>query len=92
LAIKTGGYIMNCNNILGITIEERAKHSLAIQEVLSKHGCDIMARLGLPQQDRGTCSDKGLMILQICADKKTMDLLVSELNEIEAVAAKYMIL
>lgn len=83
---------MNCDNILAIKVDERKKHSVKIQSILTKHGCEIMARLGLPQQDVGTCTDVGLMILQICGDKEVLDKMVAELNQIDSVSAKYMTL
>ena len=83
---------MNCDNILAIKTNERKKHSVEIQNVLTKHGCEIRARLGLPQQDIGSCTDIGLLILQICDDKETLDKMVEELNMIPSVSAKYMTL
>ncbi len=83
---------MNCDNILAIKVNERNKHAIEIQNVLTKHGCEIRARLGLPQQDIGACTDVGLLILQICDEKETIDKMVEELNTIDSVSAKYMTL
>lgn len=81
---------MNCNNILGITVNERREHSAEIQAILTKHGCEIVARLGLPQQERDTCTNKGLMVLVICDPQDAMEAMVKELNEISSVNAQYM--
>ena len=50
---------MNCDYILAIKIDERKENSLSVQKVLTKHGCEIRARLGLPQQDMNSCTDVG---------------------------------
>ncbi len=81
---------MSCNYILGIKVDERSEHAAGIQKILTEHGCEIRARLGLPQQDMNSCTDVGLMILQICSDDEAMDKLVDELNKIPSVTAKYM--
>ncbi len=81
---------MNCNYILGIKVDQRSEQASNIQKVLTEHGCEIRARLGLPQQDMNSCTDVGLLILQICSDGEAMDALVKELNKIPSVTAKYM--
>jgi hypothetical protein len=81
---------MNCDYVLAVKINERAENSLSVQQILTKHGCEIRARLGLPQQDMSSCTDVGLLILQICSDDKTMDNMTAELNGIPSVKAKYM--
>lgn len=83
---------MNCNNILGISVDERNEHAVEIQKVLTKYGCEIMARLGLPQQGVNSCTNKGLLILQICANEDCLDEIVEELNTIKSVTAQYMTL
>jgi riboflavin synthase len=82
---------MNCNYILGIKVDERNENAVAIQKVLTEHGCEIRARLGLPQQDMNSCTDVGLLILQICSDDDSMESLLEELNSIPSVTANYMI-
>lgn len=81
---------MNCNNILAINIDDRKGNSNTVQQVLTSHGCEIRARLGIPQQDTNTCTNKGLLILQVCDTTENMDVLTNELNGIESVNAKYM--
>ena len=83
---------MNCDYILAVKINERNENSMAVQKVLTKHGCEIRARLGLPQQDTDSCTDAGLLILQVCSDDETMDNMTAELNDIPSVKAKYMAL
>ena len=83
---------MDCNIILGISIDERKTNSSEVQKVLTNHGCEIRARLGIPQQDSNTCTDKGIIIIQLCADHFLMETIIEELNTIPSVSAKYMAL
>ena len=83
---------MDCSYILAIKVDERSEHAADVQKVLTKHGCEIRARLGLPQQDINSCTNVGLLILQVCSDDDTMDTMIEELNTIKSVTAKYMTL
>ncbi len=83
---------MNCYTILGISVDERRETAVDVQRVLTKHGCEIQARLGLPQQDHGSCTNKGLLILQMCTPKEDMETIRSELNQINSVTADFMTL
>lgn len=81
---------MQCNNILAIKVDNRNNDSTSVQQVLTNHGCEIRARLGVPQQDVNSCTNIGLLILQVCDSTDQMDKLIGELNGIESVTAKYM--
>lgn len=81
---------MQCDNILGIKVDNRTTDSTSVQQVLTNHGCEIRARLGIPQQDTNSCSNIGLLILQVCDSPENMDKIVGELNTIESVTAQYM--
>lgn len=83
---------MNCYTILGISVDERRETSVEIQKILTQHGCEIQARLGLPQQDRDACSNKGLLILQMCATEEDISNIKAELNQLQGVNADYMTL
>ncbi len=81
---------MDTDYILAVKISNRSGHSEEVQKILTGHGCEIRARLGLPQQERNSCTDEGLLILHIISDDKTMIKMCDELNGIESVRAKYM--
>ncbi len=66
----------------------RSAHAVQIQEVLTKHGCDIMVRLGLHEVTPDECSNDGLIILQVKNDQNTVNSLVADLNEVEGVTIK----
>jgi len=51
--------------ILGIHIAQRTKHTAKVQQVLTKHGCSIRARLGLHEASADVCSPNGLILLDV---------------------------
>ena len=81
---------MECN-IMVVKIGARREDSPKVQEVLSRFGCSIKVRLGL-HETHEVCSDEGILILQLCGDKKDMQGLERALNDLDRVSAKMVIL
>lgn len=81
---------MECN-IMVVKIGARREDSPKVQEVLSRFGCSIKVRLGL-HETHEVCSDEGILILQLCGDKKDMQGLERALNDMDRVSAKMVIL
>ena len=76
--------------IMGIEIQKREELAVAVQSLLTKHGCIIKTRLGL-HETGNFCSPSGLIILEFAQDSKgEYDILEKELNEIEGVIARRM--
>jgi hypothetical protein len=65
-----------------IKLLDRAVEAVRLQEVLTRHGCDIALRLGLHEHTGSQCSNEGLIILQLRSDAKAVDSLVSDLRGI----------
>ncbi len=84
---------MACN-IMIVKIGERRKKSPEVQEVLAKFGCSIKVRLGLHDTgDSGaSCSDEGILILQLTGEEEEMYELEKALNGLENVKAQMVIL
>jgi hypothetical protein len=75
---------------MGIEIQNREELAMAVQGVLTNHGCIIKTRLGL-HETGNFCSPSGLIILEFAPDDKgEYDLLEKELNEIDGVIARRM--
>lgn len=75
-------WTMDCNSLMALRVADRDSSALKIQEVLTKHGCQINMRLGLHDTDGGNvCSSTGTMILRLCCP-------ASEAKEIEAALVK----
>lgn len=76
---------MKKTTIMAITIDGRDNHAPKVQEILTEHGCIIKTRIGLHETEEDSCSPKGLIILQIFAEKADVDVLENELTTIEGV-------
>ena len=76
-----------CYNIMAIRLSNRTEHAQAVQKVLTEHGCNIRARLGLHEAG-DQCSAEGLMVLQLCGEDGELKELEGALNALESVTAK----
>lgn len=83
---------MKCHTIMGILVDNRNACAPKVQEILTKHGCIIKARLGLHEVDEKQCYDEGLIILQLCGSDGEIEELQKELNSLERVKAKKFVL
>ncbi|MCT8977328.1 hypothetical protein N4T77_12025 [Clostridium sp. CX1] len=78
--------------IMALTIDPRTAHAPQVQTVLTKHGCIIKTRIGLHEVHSDHCSEKGLIILHICAELDKIKDLERELLDVKGVSVKYMTL
>ena len=74
--------------VIGVRIDNRVSNSATFQQVLTKNGCKIKARLGLHEVSDNLCAADGLIILQPYGEKEEIEELVQELNRLEGVKAK----
>jgi hypothetical protein len=81
---------MEEKRILGVLITDRKKEAGEVQKVLTKFGCSIKTRLGLHEASDETCSNEGLILLELTGDYKDMDNLEKELENIEGTETKKM--
>jgi len=75
------------HKVVVIGIQHRREEADKLQKVLTEHGCEVKARLGLHEAG-DLCSDEGLIILQLVPDEPKADSLVDELNRLDGVKAK----
>lgn len=80
---------MSCYYIIGVRMDNRVNNAVKFQEVLTKNGCIIKARLGLHEVSEDACANDGIIILQPYGDKEEVDTLVEELNGLEGIKARY---
>ena len=71
--------------IMAIALESRNKFAPNLQEVLTKHGCIISMRLGLHETSKDLCAERGLILLQLCADEEEISALKEDLGKIEGI-------
>ena len=79
---------MSCYYVIGIRMDNRVSNALKLQEVLTKNGCSIRARLGLHEASDDVCANDGLIILQPCGEKENVEQLVKDLNSLNGINAK----
>lgn len=79
---------MECTTIMAVTIDNRFEDAPKFQEVITKNGCIIRTRLGLHEVD--SCSQKGLILLQLCGKDADIEALGREINSLHSTQAKWM--
>jgi len=75
-------------SILIALLRARSKSAVQFQKVLTKYGCIVKTRLGIHDGVGGSCSDTGLIILELAGDGKEAAGLARKLNAITGVSAK----
>lgn len=50
--------------IMGVKVQERVDSVSKVQELLTKHGCEISTRVGLHVASADACSTQGLILLE----------------------------
>lgn len=74
--------------LVAIKVGHREDTATAVQEILTRFGCNIKVRLGLHDLPADACSPSGLIILQVAADDKELDGFLNSLNKLDEVVAK----
>jgi hypothetical protein len=82
--------LTKCTSIMAILQDHRVDTATLVQDVFTRHGCYIRARLGLHEGGVLECSDRGLILLQVCGDPKIAEVMNTELNDIPGVHCQYM--
>ena len=78
--------------IVGIKLENRNETALQVQNTLTEYGCYIKVRLGLHNLNEQTCSQDGLILLELVADNNLIDEFLEKLNSINVTTAKKMLI
>lgn len=81
---------MNDSTIMAILIDKRTDAAPKVQKILTEHGCIIKTRLGM--HESSNCADEGIIILDLTASDSEVEALKGELNSIEGVKVKSMVL
>ena len=74
--------------VIGIRMDNRVSNASNLQQVLTKNGCKIKARLGLHEVSEEFSATDGLIILQPYGEKDDIEALVAELNALDGIKAK----
>ncbi len=81
---------MSCYYVIGVRMDNRVGNAVKFQEVLTKNGCKIKARIGLHEVSETACANDGLIILQPCGKKEEVEQLAADLNKLDGITAKLM--
>lgn len=73
--------------VMAVVINHRSNKAPKVQEVFTKHGCNIKMRVGLHEAGNA-CSEEGLILLQLAGSKEEISELEKQLNDIEGVRVK----
>jgi hypothetical protein len=76
--------------VMGISINLRTAHAPSVQSVLTKYGCLIKVRLGLHDTDENSCSEQGIVLIQLIGDDAEIEALKQELLAIDGVKVNTM--
>ncbi|MGB9779908.1 MAG: hypothetical protein ACPLSA_03000 [Caldanaerobacter sp.] len=74
--------------IVGISVDNRSEFGIKVQEILTKHAENIVARFGIHDFQ----NKSGIITLNVRGDEKFMEELSEELTAIPTVTVKYMTL
>jgi hypothetical protein len=82
--------MLNKKHLASITIlvKDRQTHAKDVQEILTKHGHLIMARLGINPQRSCVSSCTGFIVVAIEADAKEISAITKELNDLYGIVAE----
>ncbi|EJO5348567.1 hypothetical protein NRP93_002696 [Clostridium botulinum] len=76
-------------SIMAIKISPRNDIAPKVQEILTRNGCIIKTRLGLHEATNNSCSQCGLILLELLSDKKEdIESFSKELSSLKGVSVK----
>jgi len=75
-------------NILIVSLKKRRETSVKVQEVLCQFGCIIKMRVGIHEHASGSCSDQGVIILDVSGKKTEIAKFTKALSKISGVKTK----
>jgi len=76
-------------DILILSLGKRKSSALKVQRILTAGGCFIKTRLGIHDSCGDSCSDNGLIILELAASVKEIKAMASKLSKVSGVKAKF---
>lgn len=76
------------NNILAIKVDGRTSNAVQVQEILTKFGCNIKARVGFHEAGADHCAMDGIIILQLFGDDDIAERMRKELDKLDGVSPR----
>ncbi|MEI6158135.1 MAG: hypothetical protein WCP87_07205 [Atribacterota bacterium] len=73
-----------------VKVGARSNQATKVQECLTKHGCNIRTRLGLHEVSPESCTEDGLIILEMGNNPEEAKHLQQDLEKLEGVSCHYL--
>ena len=73
--------------IIGIKLENRIELAEELQMILTKFGCSIKTRLGIPHSINGECTNSGIILLELTNDTMK-NAIIHDLKRLESIDIK----
>lgn len=77
--------------IIGIKVKDHTADATVLQDILTRYGCVIRTRLGLPSNDAAGTADKGIIILELTGDTEEIQHLEKALDGLNYLEIKKMV-
>jgi len=71
-----------------VLMRKRRDTAVAVQKILTEHGCIIKTRLGIHDGVADQCSDSGLIVLELVGEEQEKQALTQELAAIKDITVK----
>lgn len=76
--------------LIVLKLTNRYHQGTKLQEILTEFGCEIKTRLGLHETGDDFCSEEGIIVLQLCGEKKRLESLKRELEDLQGIEIRYL--
>lgn len=77
--------------IFGVHITDRATQVPVVQKLLTEYGCNVKTRIGLHHVDDQSCSQRGLILLEMFGNVETCSELKAKLSALGGIDVKEMV-
>jgi hypothetical protein len=79
---------MDKRNVVALLISTRSETAVNVQKILTAWGCMIKTRLGIHDGVLDSCSQTGLVLLEMVGEDAKIDEFVRKLNLVKGATAK----
>jgi len=78
------------SRLMAIKVNGRNSKAPHLQEILTKHGCLIMTRVGFHESGEvDRCSVEGIILLQLIGKEDEINSLYNDITGLEGITAKF---
>lgn len=78
--------------VILIMVLNRSRSAVEVQKLLTEYGCVIKTRLGIHDGVGESCSEAGLLMLEVAGDNAKQNELVAKLSGLSDISVKNVVL